>query len=369
MATKLRSAIEGLKSKLEEDDGTEVNITVVVDAEAEAVEEALNQEEANEEIAEGEAMADQDEAGQDEAAELYAMADVLRQHGLTPSMQALLEASGKHALYGIVLPARESLDATGRNMSQAEALAASFEASANSFLDSTRKFFAEMWDKIKRMFIFIKTHIGALEGKVKRAHDSLSGKTLDAEKVKNADKFYDFSDPSAITAAASKLLEGLHDTATKNRKNIKLTDNELPDEADIKAATGYKYAGENKDRLEEDDKDFLKGDELVPSQALFSQYQGERFTKVMGIVALIKKSDSYVTDAESCKKLMIDMTNAASKTSESGKMDEETKTMLKKSRDITSSWLKIIGRVTKVLTRVCTMYITGCAKMRACAKV
>lgn len=365
----IRSAIENLRTKLEDPEGTEVNITVVVDAEAEAVEEALQQEEIDAEISEGEDLAESDEAGQEEAAELNAMASALREHGLTPGMQALLAASGKCAMYGIPMPAKEGLDATGRNMTQAEALAGAFEASGDSFWESTKKFFAEMWDKIKRMLTFIKTHLGGLEGRVKRAHDSLSGKSFDEDKGKNAKKFNDIKDPAAVTAAVGKLLAGLKSTASLNREGIASSEGDLPAEADLKAATGYKYVEGNKNRIEEDDKDFLKGEELTPSAALLGEYQSARFQAIQGVLAMMSKADGAVADAENCKKTFVKLAEDASKTKNDGKVGDEAKNVIKKSRDITSSWLKIIGRSTKVMTRMCTMYITGCAKVRACAKV
>lgn len=369
---KSRSAFERLQHRYEGDEpeATSIEVTIIADADAEAVEAALDEEEASADIADGEATADDDEVGEEEAAELSAMAEVLRAEGLTPGMYALLQASGKCALYNITLPGKETLDAAGRNDAKAEALATAFEATAAGFWEGTKNFFAKIWDAIVRAFTWIKTHVGGVETRVKRAHDSLNGKTFDGEKAKDV-KAKDLSEEKlkGLASSASSVLEKLKSASTNMRDGDAVTAGSLPGEDLIKRSMGYKYADAATGKVEVDDEKFMEGEEIAVTDAVFKEYQGSRFTSINSIIALIKKADTYKSDAENCKKTFISLAEQKSKNKgENGKLTEDAKKTIKAAKDISSAWMKIVGRQVKVLARACSMYVSGCAKARACAK-
>jgi hypothetical protein len=365
-----RSAFERLQHRYEGDDGegTTIEVTIIADADAEAVEAALDEEEASADIADGEATADDDAAGEEEAAELSAMAEVLRAEGLTPGMYALLQASGKCALYNIAMPGKETMDVAGRNDAMATAIASAFEATAAGFWEGTKNFFAKIWDAIIRAFIWIKTHVGGVETRVKRAHDSLSGKSFDAEKGKDV-KAKDLSEEKlkGLASAASTVLEKMRSVSSSMREGWSVSD-AMPANDALQRATGYKLAEGGKG-LEEADEKFMEGEEIAVTDAVFKAYQGSRFTAIQAIITMIKKADAYKTDAEACKKAFISFTENNNKNKgENGKMSEEAKKSIKTAKEASSAWMKIVGRQVKVLARACSMYVNGCGKARACAK-
>lgn len=128
------------------------------DTEAEAPEAEINidvdvkvveAEEIAEEGAELDAEIEASEAATDmaeEAAEQAEMvAKILREEGLNPGMLSLLKANPIFSdVWNVPMPARESLDATGTNMTYAESIAAALEEKA----DATKGALAKAWDKL-----------------------------------------------------------------------------------------------------------------------------------------------------------------------------------------------------------------------------
>lgn len=389
---KLRSALESFRAKMDEDDaGTEVNITVVVDAEAEAVEEALEEQEVQGEAAEAEALADANEAAEEEAAELVAIAGVLRNYGLTPGMSALLKASGMEARYGIRMPAMESLDTTGRNQGKADAIAAAFEAAGDSFWQKTKNFMMEMWDKVKRFFTWISTKIGGLDGRVKRAFKALEGKAWDPEKGKNAGKYRRFENLDKQVKAIEEVFDMIDEFAKKNTGISKFvedataekgmygggTPDEIkkvfvdmrPDEAKLKLGFGYKYDNKDGDspfRIEEDDKDFLKGKEVEMDEKAFQELQtgGHMAAKL-----LLTSLDQFKAVAKACEDSKKSSVKLLDKMSDRLGNKAINNAIASNMKALVSFWLKVTNRGVKFVTTAIKQLIVAATRARACTKV
>lgn len=366
-----KSAFEKLSHKLEDNAEGDVNITIVVDADAAAVEEALDQEELDTEISEGEQTADLDEAMQEEAAEMRATAVVLREHGLNEGMRALLIASGRCAMYGISLPGKEALDASGRNMAEAEAVARGLEAKEATFMEKTANFFKEMWDRIIRAYTWISTKLGSIRGKCERARDSLKGKIIDSEKIKD-NKTEDINDVkekstnlAIIKTSLTKVINSFNN-ADQLRPN-----SEKIDEAAMKKAIGYSYEGDEKDKLGEQEKDFMKPTEKAITADSVKEYYDTRWTDINGILMVMEKTKGLISDAESAKKSADKRKNsqAVHDQSNGGKEDPNAKSAEAKVRSQMSLLVKVSGKFVATMSGICSLYVRNCAKVRACCKV
>lgn len=183
-----RSAFENLRSKLEEgEDSGDINIDieVVVDSDADAAEDIADATDIVENEAEADAVVEADEAAEQEAEDMAEMAAVLRKHGLNAGMAALLKVLVPLDAYGISMPAYESLDASGRNQSQADRLAAAFEASDKTFWENTKNFFAKIWQWIADSLTKLWDMLGRMNTKIIRTGKSLSDRTFNADRAKD----------------------------------------------------------------------------------------------------------------------------------------------------------------------------------------
>lgn len=365
-----KSAFEKLSRKMEEEESGNVDITIVVNADADAVEEALDQEVIDTEVAAGEEIADAEETAQDVAAEMSAIAAVLREHGLNEGMRALLLASNICANYGISVPGKEGMDASGRNTGLAESLARGFEAKEDTFWEGTKKFFANMWDRIIRMYNWVVTKLGSVRGRCERARDSLKGKLFDSEKAKDA-KTNDIttSELGTISDAQKKMPDLLRSTVTSltaaagsvnKTLSIKISEDVL------KAATGFKYDGEEK--LSEVDKDFMKTAETAITEGSISEYETTRWTSVNSVLEAMAQTKTLEAAAKDAKATFDKMKDISKASKDNKEETSGSKKATATNRNAMSFLLKVSGKFTKSMAAVCHLYIKNCASVRACCK-
>lgn len=183
-----KSALENLHRRLEDTDSdrdVNVDITVVIESDGDAAEDIIEATESEEVAADVEDAIEAHEDLQEETTEMVETAEVLRQYGLNAGMAAMLNVLLPMEAYGIVMPATESLDMSGKNQAVANRLAAALEDSSKSFWESTKNFFKKIWVWITDQLVKLGTMMGRMSGKIERMGKALEKRTWNADRAKD----------------------------------------------------------------------------------------------------------------------------------------------------------------------------------------
>lgn len=382
-----KSAYEDLRKRLEDGaDGagdTEVNIEVVVNADADAAEDIIDAGEVGAAEVDADVAADTEEAVQQESEDLAEMAAILREHGLTPGMAALIQTTVPLDYYQISMPATESMDMAGRNSEYADRLAAAFEEASDSFWSSTKNFFKKAWQWIKDLCVKVASMLGNLEGRVTRMGKVLSKRQFASER--NKDKKYKQWEKQPTSDDILKAYNELHnvvanakvisestaaadnvDTEDKMRADVqsKLSDTTL-------STIGVKWKEKEKSlKLEDVSGFFDTKDETITddTRKAFAE-DGAQYKFALECVRLGKKLRVIAGDAEK---------NIAQSERDYGidaiGKDKDDKTVkarrarIKTARTFVTSFQKAISRATKVVTFGATNYLKGGRAVLGCTK-
>ena len=372
-----KSAMESLFRKLEGEDpeSNNIDITVVVEADADAAEDIITAQEEGEASAEADSLAETEEASQDQANDLDEMAAVLRKHGMTAGMHAACSVLLPLNELGITMRGLEDLDAAGKNQADADRLAAALEAKAEGFWSSTKAFLSKMWERIKALFRMIATSVGTVKGRVDRARKSLTGRVFDSEAAKDV-KFKDVNKSGFDTftsgvgsggTALIALTEVLNST-----KDPKFTIGSDAEKVLKVIGQKAKKDGDKIVGIEAQEGEFLKMEDYKVTSEIFSSYQagGARAKAVDTTV------DAYNGLGDKSKSLKATMAIAESEANFSIKNDrngnDESRESLKSAIAATRSQVAVALQLASKFAGACKViangYIKGCAGCRRASK-
>lgn len=378
-----KSAYESLRAKLEEsqDSGvTDVDITVVIEADGDGADDALAAAEIGEADAEASAIAESSDAAQQEAEDMAEMAIILRKYGLNAGMAAMLNVLMPLEAYNITLPACESLDANGRNQQYADRLADSLQVANEGFWDSVTNFLKKIWLWISDQLSKLGSLFGNLKKKIERAGAALKERTFNPERNKNAKK--KVMKDAKITAADYK---GLEDVLRGGPLATSVAARQGADESEVtnylkkhfnetwlKECFGLKLKDPSKTdsfSLEDADGDFCKTDESEVVQADVSAYatDGKEYNKALEFVGILNNISSL---NKNYKKAANDIEQQLLNDNILAKADSDTVQKIKKGKSLAmtlaSSLQKITTRGLKSLTTRCKVYISGARTVLSC---
>lgn len=343
MAKSVFSGIERFSTKFEDvEDGASVEAEVTVDVsvadgEAEATEIA-------ETVAESEQVVEAVEEGENTAETLRFYADIVRKHGASPALLAVIDADqGLSNLSGIVLPSSESLDATGRNQATAEQIIQACEAAEKSVWERVKSFFRKLWESIKSLGTKILDKFSSWEIACKRSYDSikdLSKDSIDTSKRKS------IVDPAEIVKACNGF-------KTAIEKGTEINEVGLPD-------IGMKMEGDSIVNVEGT---FLKAEEKEVSDTLLTALQGPTWKSVLELFKDKTRVKDAVTNAEMMCKQAITNAEKMSKLQDNNTLDQ-----IKKDNDEKKKKLKVVTKALSVVGKIAGAYVKDCAAVRAAKK-
>ncbi len=372
-----KSAMEALNRRFEEESGdTNVDIEVIVNADGEAAEDIIEATDAGETASEDVAISQENEEATQEAEEMTELAAVLRKHGLTQGMAALLKVTTPIEAYGIALPAMESLDSSGRNQAVADRIAGRLEAAVEGFWESTKLFFKKVWRRIVQAAQWVWNRLGGIKTRVKRAHASIKDRSWDPDlekdrkfpELKEQKEFHD-----ALKNIETGLQAGLADIKSNIEKNtvIGVGNNSSVEkdaltgtfkEEDLKKGIGYKYT-ESKSGIEADSTVKPETDEKSATSEHLSKCQKEYYDEAINRIEACENMAKQLKDS----KTDLDIKDSRNKDKEEN-ADKNIKEMIKQMRAKISIMSSVYSKYNAVINKLAMIYVKQCSAIRLCTK-
>jgi len=353
-------AFEHLNARMD-DDAAADETTIDVDIQV-----ADRTEEASSIVEEAATVAADAEASDDVAEEIESlehMRSVIQQHGLTPGMMALINRDNRLSLVsGRSLAAAESLDATGRNHSEAQAAMEAISDTISKGWEAVKKFFRKIGEKIKTLWGKIMDFFTAWETSIKRAKERVSGITVDAKKAgEHKAKLIKMKDHTDLSEACIDILNSLMNE-TSMGKAIEDKDhfvNMIPDKtlkpAGLKRDDGILVAADNA----------LEAKEMSVKESGWTvdYAKGQGFERTAGLVAMIRTGKKMISVVDNLVKAGIAAAESAEKSVGTNGMSSELATIARKNG---SDFSKIVSKVAGRATFVPRTYIAACGALYAC---
>lgn len=353
-------AFEHLNARMD-DDAAADETTIDVDIQV-----ADRTEEASSIVEEAATVAADAEASDDVAEEIESlehMRSVIQQHGLTPGMMALINRDNRLSIVsGRSLAAAESLDATGRNHSEAQAAMEAIGDTISKGWEAVKKFFRKIGEKIKALWGKIMDFFTSWETSIRRAKERISGITVDAKKAgEHKAKLISMKDHIDMTEACQMILSELID---KNPSPNELMTkdhyvNKTP--ADVLKMIG----------LKRDDGVLVAADGALEAKEMnvkesgwtVDYAKGAGFNTTAQLVAFIRSGKKMISVIDNLVKAGITATESAEKSTGTSGAAKEEVTILRKNA---SDFSKIVSKVASKSTFVPRTYVAACGALYAC---
>lgn len=371
-----KSAMEALNRRFEEESGdTNVDIEVIVNADGEAAEDIIEATDAGEQAAEDVAISQENEEATQEASDMAELATVLRKHGLTPGMAAVLKITVPLAAYGITLPAMESLDSSGRNQAVADRIANRLDAAVESFWSKTKEYIIRLLNRIMQAFQWIWHRAGSIEKRVKRAHASIENRKWNDDLAKGR-KFKEIKE-SKCTDALGRLAKSIdttsdqigtwldliiEDATASQRQRIEDFTKKVYtwfSEQDLKDGLGYK--------LNESGTGLVKDSTVQPEvNEVDADSKHLEYCKTTGF----DNAMEICRYMEDCKENGVaykrDINKYSKRNKENETPDKGISDAIKNARDVLSVFSSIVSKWSAVASKFCMVYVKQCSMIRLC---
>lgn len=349
-------AFEGLNARMEGED-TADETTIDVDIKV-----ADRTEEASSIVEEAATVAADADAADDVAEEIESlehMRSVIQQHGIQPGVMALINRDNRLGLVsGRSLAAAESLNATGRNHSEAQAAMEAISDTIAKGWEAVKKFFRNLGDKLKTLWGKVLNYFTSWESGVRRAKESIASVTVDPKKAaEHKAKLVKVKDYEVLATHVTKvidvLLQGKSNMKTKDAFANKATDAELK-VIGLKREDGVLVSVEGAKVLDE---------MTVKASGWTVDFANDTgFKAASGIVEEIRGSKSLIKEIEAIAANGISAVETAMKMGDSSSKKEEIEILRKNASD----FAKMMGKVSSRAAIVPRAYIAACGALRAC---
>jgi hypothetical protein len=353
-------AFEHLNARMDDDAGAD-ETTIDVDIQV-----ADRTEEASSIVEEAATVAADAEASDDVAEEIESlehMRSVIQQHGLTPGMMALINRDNRLSIVsGRSLAAAESLDATGRNHSEAQAAMEAISDTISKGWEAVKKFFRKIGEKIKALWGKIMDFFTSWETSIKRAKERISGITVDAKKAgEHKAKLITPKDHNDLGEACKTILKTLN---SENSASKLLEKKDYFTDAFSDAT--LKPVG-----LKRDDGVLVAADGALEAKEMsvtesgwtVEYAKGKGFELTSTLVASIRTGKKMISVVDNLVKAGIAAAESAEKSSGADGSSKETVTIARKNA---SDFSKLVGKVAGRATFVPRAYVTACGALYAC---
>lgn len=355
--------IEKFETRMEDQDPQAESQETTVDVEVKVAEEV----EAATSVVEEATSVIEDAAASDEAAEeveaLEHLQSVLKTHGMTPGLMAVINRDNKLSMYsGVALPAVESLDGVGTNHDAMQAAMEAADGMMKKAWEAIKKFFKSIWEKIKSLWAKLMNMLTSWESSIKRAKESLSGITIDQKKFNEKKVKLLKTNAYEATGTAVSDAFAVLDSATKSRATENAVVSALSKKSTVLVPLGLKLSDGQLSTIE--DSKYLNPEEKpLKSLGWTIDYAiGAGFKVATNAVSDIRGGKGAISSFEALCQEGIKKTESVQKS----QGDSSEKKSVSNLRKNASDASKLFGKITSKASLVPRTYIQACAALRAC---